>query len=326
MTRRALRLGALALSLALAACGGTQSAPERSLPWPGSAATHPGRGPSHLTISRDGGGPPRNLLVAQADGRLLSISPRGQVVWHERQADPGAVFVSRTGRTEIITQPHASRVVLRRIDSGTVAFVYGRNRLRLRAPGSAVEDARGEVVIADTGNCRLVFARQTSERPLRVIAWARGCPRSALIGDGLLVVTEQGPVGIAVLSERGAQLARIPLGDLTVPSDAVAFRAHAIVVADQTKPGRVVEIDWRGRTLWSYGPPAGPGELDRPSLASVLPDGNVLVLDGGNDRVVVIDRQTKLIVWQYGHRGVAGNRPGYLERPTSATLVPLGGR
>jgi hypothetical protein len=318
---RALALGAFALSLALAACGATQ----RETPWPGSAATHPGGGPSHLAISRHGGGPPLNLLIAQADGRLVSISPRGQVVWRQRQADPGTVFVSRTGRTEIITEPGASQVVLRRIDSGAVALRYGRRGLRLRDPGSAVEDARGEVVIADTGDCRVVFAAQSSERPARVIAWAQGCPRSALAGDGLLVVTQQRPAGIVVLSEAGAQLDRIPLGGLAAPSAAVAFGPDAVVVADRTKPGRVVELDRHGNTLWSYGPARGPGELDRPRLASVLPDGNVLVVDSGNDRVIVIDRQTKLIVWQYGHRGTAGSRPGYLDRPTSATIVPLGG-
>jgi len=322
---RALVLGALALSLSLAACGGTQRAPRREMPWPGSAATHPGRGPSHLAIARHGGSPPLNLLIAQADGRLVSISPRGQVVWRERQADPATVFVSRTGRTEIVTEPSASQVELRRIDSGAVAFVYGRRGLRLRDPGSAVEDARGEVVIADTGDCRLVFAAQASERPTRIITWPDGCPRSALVGDGLLVVTQQHPAGIVVLSQNGAQLARIPVGELTAPSDAVSFRANAVVVADRTKPGRVVEVDPRGNTLWSYGPARGPGELDRPRLASVLPDGNVLVVDSGNDRVIVIDRRTKLIAWQYGHRGSAGNQPGYLDRPMSATLVPLGG-
>ncbi len=256
---RALALGALAVSLSLAACGATQRAPRRETPWPGSAATHPGRGASHLAIARHGGGPPLNLLIAQADGRLVAISPRGQVVWPERQADPGTVFVSHTGRTEIVTEPNASQVVLRRIDSGAVAFVYGRRGLRLRDPGSAVEDARGEVVIADTGDCRLVFAAQTSERPTRVVTWAHGCPRSALVGDGTLVVTQQRPAGIVVMSQLGTQLGRIPLGSLTAPSAAVAFRAHAVVVANRTKPGRVVEVDRRGNTLWSYGPSRGPG-------------------------------------------------------------------
>ena len=37
--------------------------------------------------------------------------------------------------------------------------------------------------------------------------------------------------------------------------------------------------------------------------------------DDNNDRVLVIDTRTKRIVWQYGHTGVAGTAPGYLNGP-----------
>jgi DNA-binding beta-propeller fold protein YncE len=322
--RRALTLGALALSIALAACGSTaQPAPTRKAPWPGSAATHPGGGPSHLAVARDTAVLPLNLLVAESDDRIVSISPRGQVVWGERQADPGAVFVSRTGRTETIAEPAASVVVLRRIDSGAVALVYGRRGLRLSHPQTAVEDRAGEVVIADSGNCRVVFATQSSARATRVIDSAHGCPQSVLAGDGALVVTLRNPAGIAILA--GTRLRRIPLRGLRAPSDAVAFGAGEVVVAQRTNPGRVLEIDRTGAIRWSYGPRSGPGRLDRPALASVLPDGDVLVVDTGNDRVLVIDPRSERIVWQYGHEGAGVSRPGFLDHPTSATLVPLGG-
>jgi hypothetical protein len=39
--------------------------------------------------------------------------------------------------------------------------------------------------------------------------------------------------------------------------------------------------------------------LDHRSIARELPDtGDILVVDDLNDRVVVIDRQTKQIIWQ----------------------------
>ena len=63
-------------------------------------------------------------------------------------------------------------------------------------------------------------------------------------------------------------------------------------------------------------------QLSFPSLAQVLPDGNVLVTDSGDDRVVVIDRHTDAIVWQYGHTGVPGRRAGYLDSPDGAVVVP----
>ena len=54
----------------------------------------------------------------------------------------------------------------------------------------------------------------------------------------------------------------------------------------------------------------------------MLPDGYVIVSDAGNDRIVVIDPLTNRIVWQYGHQGVAGSRPGYLDQPVGIDLAP----
>jgi hypothetical protein len=36
----------------------------------------------------------------------------------------------------------------------------------------------------------------------------------------------------------------------------------------------------------------------------------------------VINPATKRIVWQYGHTGVAGSAPGYLDDPDGVDLVP----
>jgi hypothetical protein len=59
----------------------------------------------------------------------------------------------------------------------------------------------------------------------------------------------------------------------------------------------------------------GEGMLDHPSLAEELPTGDVLLNDDWRNRVVVIDRATKKIVWQYGATDTAGHAPGYLFYP-----------
>lgn len=327
--RQGSALVATMLVAAIAGCGAAgRPAAKKAAVWPGSAATHPGRGPSHLAIATDTAVLPLNLLIAQADGRLVSVSPRGQVVWRERQRDPGAVFVSRTGRTEIVTEPRTGIVLLRRIDSGAVANVYGQAGPLLRHPQTAVENSAGEVVIADAGACSLVFVPQDAHRAAYFMRWpaGRGCPQEVIAADGKLIVTLKSPDAVALLGPGGAQLAHVPLRGITAPSDADAYGPAGLIVADRVKPGRVVEIDRRsGTVVWSYGPRSGPGELNRPKLATVLPGGDVLVVDSGNDRVIVLDRAMKRIVWQYGHTGVAASRPGYLDKPTSATLVPLGG-
>ncbi len=317
-------LGAL-LVAALATASAASAAP-----WPGSAATHPGRGPTHLTVARERRALPLNLLIAQAGGRVVSISPRGQVVWGLRQADPTQVFVTRTGRTLIVAEANRGTVAMRRIDDRRVSYSYRA----LASPRTALETANGELVVADAGRCEIVFLSPARARPVETLGAQDRCSHRPPAGfaspvaafpsaGGELVVTERG--WIDVLSARGALMRAIALHGLRRPADANAYGADGLIVADQSNPGRVEELDRvTGAVRWSYGPHSGRGRLDRPALATVLADGAVLVVDSGNDRVIVIDRRTKRIVWQYGHSGVAASRPGYLDDPRSAVLVPLG--
>jgi hypothetical protein len=53
----------------------------------------------------------------------------------------------------------------------------------------------------------------------------------------------------------------------------------------------------------------------------VLPDGDVLVSDSLNDRVIVIDPKRDQIVWQYGDDHHSGARAGYLNLPIGIDLV-----
>ena len=110
------------------------------------------------------------------------------------------------------------------------------------------------------------------------------------------------------------------------PSDPQMLRGGRILVADYSKPGRIVIMNRFGHVLWRYGPSAGPGALNHPSLALPLPNGNFAVNDDYNDRVVVIDPHTDRIVWQYGHTDVASARRGFLNTPDGLDFVPLTAR
>jgi hypothetical protein len=85
---------------------------------------------------------------------------------------------------------------------------------------------------------------------------------------------------------------------------------------DYSQPGQVVEFDSSGHRLWRF------GGLNHPSLALPLPNGDILLNDDYNHRVIVIDPLTNRIVWQYGHKGVPGTAPGYLNDPDGVDLVP----
>jgi DNA-binding beta-propeller fold protein YncE len=107
------------------------------------------------------------------------------------------------------------------------------------------------------------------------------------------------------------------------PSDAFpTVDGKQVIVADFSKPGRVVIFDpATGKKTWEYFVASGDKMLDHPSLARELPDtGDVIVVDDLRERIVVIDRQTKEIIWQYGVTDVKGHAPGYLNYPDGFDL------
>jgi len=55
--------------------------------------------------------------------------------------------------------------------------------------------------------------------------------------------------------------------------------------------------------------------LSPATRAIELPNGNVILNDDQRHRVVVTDRKTKEIVWQYGVTDRPGHAPGYLNYP-----------
>jgi hypothetical protein len=95
-----------------------------------------------------------------------------------------------------------------------------------------------------------------------------------------------------------------------------------VLVAGFNTPGRIDIITPSGRIRWTYLRTSGPGALDQPSIAVMLPNGMIAATDDWNHRVVIIDPTTKRIVWQYGHDGTAGSAPGYLRKPDGLELLP----
>ncbi len=93
------------------------------------------------------------------------------------------------------------------------------------------------------------------------------------------------------------------------------------LTVDYSNPGQVVVFNAAGQNLWRFAP-TGAQALDHPSLALPLPNGDILLNDDYNDRVIVVDPATNQIVWQYGHTKTPGRQPGYLDIPDGVDLVP----
>ncbi len=111
---------------------------------------------------------------------------------------------------------------------------------------------------------------------------------------------------------------------VTYPSDPQLTQHGNVIVSDYSHPGAVVILARHtGRLLWRYGPSSGPGELDHPSLATMLPNGDIIIGDDYNHRIVIVDPHTRRIVWQYGHLGTSGTRRGYLHTPDGFDFIPV---
>ena len=338
--------------VAVTSIGGGKPAPARFV---GSAAARPGTGRSGLAGPASVM-PPLNVLIADRNNdRLLSISPDGKIVWQRTEDSPSDAYLSRTGHTVVVTEHLRSTVVVREVDSFTAVYHYGHaGRFGskddyLHNPQTAQFMPDGDIVVADRGNCRILFLQEGHYKPVEHLGQPGQCthhvstgdPASDTFGepdaafptaDGGLVVTEANPAWVDVLSPSYKLLSATNLSGFSEPYDANEdpYDTNEVIVADRTDPGKIVEFDYdqTGANVtptWEYDPTSGAGKLDKPTLARVLPDGDVLIADSGNDRVIIVKPDGPsggTIVWQYGHTGKPGKALGYLHTPDSVTLVP----
>lgn len=210
----------------------------------------------------------------------------------------------------------------------------GSSANRLAHPDDALMLPDGSILTADIENCRLLILHPPSHRPGRAAGSpVRGCvhdppgawgsPNGAfpLQGGGALVTEIYGD-WVDALSPSGRLLWATHPPGVSYPSDSNEVRPGLYVTVGWQSPGILETFDRRGHLRWRYRPRNGAPPLDHPSLALPLPNGDFLVNDDYNDRVIVVDPHTNRIVWQYGHTGIARSAPGYLSRPDGVDLVP----
>ena len=307
---------------------------------PASAAAGAGAGPKYLLAGSDATVVPANILIADRNNnRLLVISPLGRVVWFSPELSPSDAYFSKSGRSIIVTQHLKAVVLLRGVNSGRIDYSYGHagrpgsGTNRLRDPQTGHLTATAQIVIADLGNCRILFVAKPRHTPVRTLGGGScvHAPPASFAGpdsafptsDGGLVVTERSPGWIDVLSKTGTAISQTRLASFSQPYDANQYAPGKLIVTDRTHPGTVEELSAAtGKPIWTYSPKSGAAELNLPTLAIVLPNGDVLVADSGNDRVIVINPSTNKIVWQYGHTGTPGSAGGFLHTPDSVDLLP----
>lgn len=299
---------------------------------------------------------PGNLLIAdRGNDRLLVVTPDKRIVWSMPIRVGGPKGVHSHGADDGFFTPDHKHIIVNNEDDQTIGiisiaqkrFVWmygqkGRTGSRsgyLHTPDDAYQLPDGNIVVADIGNDRVLILNPKTKRIVRQFGTTKvryhappeklNAPNGALpTPGGNFIVTEIDwgyghPGFIDKLSPTGKVLWSFR-SQTIYPSDANQMPDGNILVVGYTNPGVVDIYSPQGKLLWHYRKTYGYGALDHPSIAMPLSNGNLLVCDDWNNRVVVIDPRTKQIVWQYGHKGVKGTGLGYLNVPDGMDMVPPG--
>jgi hypothetical protein len=290
---------------------------------------------------------PGYVLIADRNAdKLLIVSPSKRIVWQfprpgdlrsgQSFYDPDDAFFAPGFRRIVTNEEFNDTIAQIDVRTHRVVWSYGRAGVAGSAAGelSNPDDAyvwrNRTITVADIKNCR-VLRLDPAGRIVGEIGSAGICthdpPRSLSspngatpLPDGGMLVTEIGG-WVDRLDARGRLVftVRTPT---SYPSDAQLLANGNVLVAGFNTPGRVDEITRHGRIVWTYGPPSGPGALDRPSLAVRWPNGMIAITDDWHHRIVVVDPRTKHIVWQYGHLGIPSSSAGFLSKPDGLDLLP----
>jgi hypothetical protein len=282
-----------------------------------------------------------NVLIAdRGNDRVLLVDSDKKILWqYDISGIPprlGAddAFFADGGKSVIVNLEHEHVVQIIEIESKRVTWQYGELGKagsaagRLNYPDDAYQLSNGDVTVADIRNCRIIEITP-DKRILRQAGETGRCgARPPLLaspnGDtplpnGHVLISTIGDHGLTELDEQWRPAFKMTL-PLRYPSDPQLMKDGNFLVADYVRPGRIIEISHDGKIVWEYAA-TGEGGLNRPSLAIELPNGNILANDDLNHRVIVIDKATKKILWQYGVTRVFGASPGYLSIPDGVDII-----
>jgi hypothetical protein len=300
---------------------------------------------------------PGALLIAdRGNNRILLVDPSRKTLWRFPTAADRAKGRQLVYDDDTFVEPGGKTLVTNEEDHGDILSVdvatHRVTRLfgvpgpqagpgasagppnRLNWPDDAYVLPDGMLTVADAYRCRILFIRnhrivrqigrtdECAHDPPRTLGYVNG---DTPLPSGGVLVSEINGSWIDDFNSAG-RLVRAFQAPVSYPSDPQPLSRGRILLADYARPGAVVILSEHGRVLWRYGPASGWGALDHPSLAIMLPNGDIAVNDDYADRVVIIDPRRHRIVWQYGHRGRPGRGGNFLRTPDGMDYVPLGVR
>lgn len=281
------------------------------------------------------------VIADRRNNRLIEVAPDKSIVWEFPSPNLKVyrgnedVNFSHDGRRLAVSEEDNFDVHIVDYEKRELVWTYGTPDVRGSAEGllNYPDDAHlledGQFLTADIRNCRILIVDPKDSRittqwgkpgdckhnPPHTLAHPNG---ATPLENGDILVTEISDAWISRITRAGEVLWSVKAPNIRYPSDAFpTVDGKQVIVADFWKPGRVVIFDPATRKIsWEYFVKDGDKMLDHSSIARELPDtGDILVVDDLNDRVIVIDRKTKEIIWQYGERKKKGHTQGLLNYP-----------
>ena len=283
-----------------------------------------------------------NVLIAdRGNNRLLEVTPDKKIIWQYQFNLPkmglGAddSFFTDNGKSIIVNLEEYH--VIEIIDYATkmVTWSYGvaghpgSAAGYLNTPDDAYKLPNGDVTVADIKNCRILEIAP-DKTIVRQYGQTGKCGNTSGLLDkpngdtplpnGHTFISNIVGRNLVELDSNWQQTFTMPL-PVKYPSDPQATKAGNVLISDYSNPGQIVEVSKQGNVVWQFSGQDGDVKLNHPSLAIELPNGNILANDDLNHRVIVIDKQTKKIIWQYGVTGKPGNAYGQLNTPDGLDII-----
>ena len=226
---------------------------------------------------------PGNLLIAdRANNRIIEVTPDRRIVWEfPRHGDllpgqhfrwPDDAFYAPDGRSIVVNEEEAHTVVLVDYATHRIVWQYGVPEYHGSAPGylNGPDDAYmwpdGSIGVADIRNCRVILLDRGTKTIKRQLGRTGVCRHAP-------------PQGFA-----------LPNGDTPL--------ANGHVLVTEIVGSWVSEMGWDGTVHWSTRAP----DIQYPSDAQMLPDGNILLVDYTRPGQILIMTPQGKEVWRYGPR------------------------
>lgn len=259
-----------------------------------------------LYTNADGASAGHTLVTTQA--RIVEYDQWHNPIGESKTGSAWSATFDRQSGTVLLADA-AKNAVIESTVRGSVVKTYNATAFwklgigGLKAPRGAVRTKNSTILVADTGNNRIVEIDPSDkkvwayETRLNQPRWAERLP------NGNTLIADSGNNRVIEVNAGG----RIVWGVGDGSANVVSFPTHVQRLANGntlvTDAGnsRILEVNPQGNLVWMVGlqrPMAGDDKgLRNPNSAIRLSNGNTLISDTGNNRVVEVDTKSN-VVWQ----------------------------